>query len=175
VEGWGVLHAVRKPTDSPKSLEVSTSETLNGDTTYQLTFIVRDLVGNTVADGAYASNGQFATNFTTVDTQPPEITYNAPKDGDTGVATDVTVQIYFDEEMDKTTTKNAFSLTTGGTEVNGNISLSSAGVDQWLLEFNPDSALESATSYTMTVGTTAEDIPRNQLAQEFTATFETTG
>jgi len=97
------------------------------------------------------------------DTTPPTVTGNEP----TGTNVPVSTQIHmtFSEIMDQASAESAFSTspaTTGSFRWNGNI-----------MTYTPDSDLASDTTYTVTVGTGAMDLPDNNMLVEHTWDFTT--
>lgn len=99
------------------------------------------------------------------------VSWVEPNDGDTGVSVDATVKVWFFNAMATGTTNDAFSVASSdGTAVEGSISWNDESTE---LTFTPSSALSSATSYVVTVGTGATASNDDTLDAAYTATFQT--
>jgi cell division septation protein DedD len=131
------------------------------ETTYNVTIGTgaEDLAGNPLAE-------EFVWNFTTgsdADTTPPTVTANTPTGTDVPVST--VISVTFDEAMNETSAEDAFSIdpsVTGSVSWDGN-----------MMTFTPDSNLVYDTTYNVTIGTGAEDLAGNPLAEEFVWNFTT--
>jgi len=135
--------------------------------TATITTGVTDLAGN-----ALAANKVWA--FTTVappDTTPPTIVSVAPADAATGVATGSPIAARFSEAMDSGTfTGTTFTLASGGTAIDGSVSLSSDGKTA---TFTPTAALPYGSSVTATITTGVTDLAGNALAANKVWAFTT--
>jgi subtilisin family serine protease len=104
------------------------------------------------------------------DIAPPTVMSVSPGDGATGESPGTKVTATFSEEMEKTATQDAFSLTpTGGTApVSGSFTWS-----ETRMTFTPNAPLAEGTGYTARVGTGARDASGNALSTEMTWSFKT--
>ncbi len=98
---------------------------------------------------------------------PPTVTGTSPADGATDIAITSTASLTFSEGMDTTSTEGAFSIVP-----------SVAGTFGWntgntVLTFTPSSDLAYSTTYTVTVGTGAQDAAGNPLASAASFGFTT--
>ncbi|MGQ9630861.1 MAG: Ig-like domain-containing protein [bacterium] len=97
------------------------------------------------------------------DFTPPKVTGSRPGNDERGVAETTNIEVTFSEEMNKETAQAAFSLSPGG-----------EGLFTWkgkTLVFDPDEDLEPGTTYTIAVGTAAEDRAGNGLEEVYIAQF----
>ncbi|KAF5415525.1 MAG: hypothetical protein C5S48_05715 [Candidatus Methanogaster sp.] len=93
----------------------------------------------------------------------PTVTANTPTGTDVPVST--VVSATFDEAMNETSVKDAFSIdpsVTGSVSWDGNT-----------MTFTPDADLAYETTYNVTIGTGAEDLAGNNLAEDFVWNFTT--
>jgi len=97
------------------------------------------------------------------DTTAPTVTGNMPTGTDVSVSTVITVT--FDEAMNMTSAEGAFSI---NASVNG-----SFGWDGYTMTFDPDNDLAYETTYEVTLGTGANDLAGNSLAESFVWNFTT--
>jgi hypothetical protein len=103
-----------------------------------------------------------------VDAAPPEVTTAVPADGDTDVALDASVCLFFSKRMVTASAEGAFSI---APEVQGGFEWSQ--LDS-LICFIPQAPLAADTLYTITMDTTARDTEAQPMAQAHTVTFRTT-
>jgi hypothetical protein len=140
------------------------------------TSTVTDLAGNALASALTFSFTADPADFTA-----PSISLITPANNTTGVRTDAPITITFNEAMLSSTisatsikvTRNSFvSVETGSTvlaqDVAGTITLNGATAT-----FTPTAALSFGRDFTITVGTSAQDLLRNALAAGQTANFVT--
>ncbi len=120
-------------------------------------------------DGGSASDSAVVTVMTGPDTTAPAVTSAIPAHGSANVSLNPSIQIVFSEDMDeRTLTDTSFQLIGPGGPVSG----SRAYANRTAI-FTPDTALQAATSYTITVTQAAADLAGNGLAQTFNAAFTT--
>ena len=104
--------------------------------------------------------------WTVYDTTPPTVSSTSPSNGATNVPVTIDIEITFSEDMDKTATEGAFS-----------ISPCVAGTKSWpannILRFDPGSDLAYITSYTVTISTAAKDLAGNNMEAEHSFSFTT--
>ena len=99
------------------------------------------------------------------DTTLPAITAVYPLDSATGVVTSSIIRVAYSEEMNQTSAEGAFSINpsvTGTFSWRGNV-----------MTFSPDTDLDEATVYVITVGTGAKDLAGNPLASVYTWSWRT--
>ncbi|MDY6966369.1 MAG: LamG-like jellyroll fold domain-containing protein [Halobacteriota archaeon] len=97
------------------------------------------------------------------DTTPPTITDNSPTGTDVAIETDISVT--FNESMNTTSAENSFE-----------ISPSASGSFSWSgneMTFDPTSDLSYEQTYTVAIGTGAEDMAGNNLESEYSWNFTT--
>ena len=103
------------------------------------------------------------TISTSQDTTPPTITANTPTGTDVPVST--VISVTFDEAMNQASAEGAFFIdppVTGSFGWAGNT-----------IAFTPGADLAYSTTYNVTIGTIAEDLAGNPLADDFTWGFTT--
>lgn len=140
---------------------------LTPNTTYtaSITTGAKDLAGNALPS---AYTWQFTTG--TTDTSAPAITNTIPADGDTGVATNNSIEAFFSDELDPSTVNTTtFTLMQGTTPVAGTVTYN--GQDAAI--FNPSSDLSPNTDYTANITTGVTDSAGNPMANAFSWTFTT--
>jgi methionine-rich copper-binding protein CopC len=140
------------------------SSPLESATEYTATITTgaEDLAGN-------ALESDHVWSFTTADSIAPTVTSTNPADGATNVASDTDITATFSEAMNPTTvTSSTFTLEQGGTPVPGNVTYAGTTAT-----FAPNSPLESATEYTATITTGAEDLAGNGLESDHVWSFTT--
>ena len=137
---------------------------LSASTVYQVQ------LGTYAKDASGTSmSGPFNSSFRTVpDTIPPGITSVNPVHLAGGVLPDANIVIAFSELMDKASVQSAFSLSEGTFVLAGTISWSGS-----VMTFAPSSYLSRDTPYTLTIGSTAQDLAGNTMAREFNSSFAT--
>lgn len=105
------------------------------------------------------------------DITPPTVISTAPERDALGVLLNRTLTVTFSEPMDPDTlTMTSFAVFDGATAVPGTVSYSGVSAT-----FDPDSDLESGTTYTAVVRESATDVAGNPLAADYTWTFTTGG
>jgi hypothetical protein len=123
-----------------------------------------DLVGNPLSTAV-----TFTFTTTAADRTPPTISSITPANNVTGVRTDAAITITFSEPMlGSTITATTIQVTSAGVAVDGTLTLAGN-----VATFTPASALAFGTSYTITVGTGAQDQLRNALSTGQTVNFVT--
>lgn len=113
------------------------------------------------------SNEVRATPTTVDDPTRPTVRTTAPQDGATGVGTNVNIAIIFSKPMDEMSTEAAVTIEPA---VDCGFTWTSAGTR---LTCAPVANLTPSQSYTVTIGTGAEDRDGNNLASAKTFTFTT--
>ena len=182
-------------TDITVTFSEKVQYTLNIETSDGM--VVRDWSGNRETSYTVAWNGTYETNGTQVpdgtytlnltvtnettelsgdnrtetivvssgdDTIAPTVTAKTPTGADVSVSTAISVT--FSEAMNTTSTEDAFSITPD--VVAGSISW-----DGCVMTFTPDGDLAYETTYNVTIGTGAEDLDGNNLAEDFVWNFTT--
>ncbi len=143
---------------------------LDINTAYRATITnaVKDLAGNEL-ENDYV--WEFTTGAT-ADSTAPTITSTNPADADTSVALNKTITATFSEEMDPLTITTANYMVTGPgvTSVTGVVAYD-LGTN--VVSFNPDSNLDTNTTYTATITTNVEDLAGNALATDTVWEFTT--
>ena len=141
------------------------------DTSYQvvLTTAARTLAGVSLAT-------PFAWTFSTaltLDTSAPLVSFTAPADGDTAVATNRKVIATFNEAMDPLTLTGASLSVVGPAGLVAGLVTYAAASDA--ATFTPAVPLDTSTTYTVTVHAVpaVTDLAGNLLAGDFTWTFTT--
>ncbi|RJQ52684.1 MAG: hypothetical protein C4521_09665, partial [Actinobacteria bacterium] len=114
------------------------------------------------------------TDTITLDTRPPSVTSRAPAPGASGVATDTSVEIGFDEALDPASvTTESITLARESDGANVAATLTRPASNSVLL--TPDAALSWATTYTVTVNTGVADQAGNGLEVKQAWSFTTSG
>ena len=132
---------------------------------------VKDLAGNSLA-------AQFVSTFTTIavsDNTPPTIVSRTPGIGATGVATNTTVTVTFNEAMDATTintTTISLKPSAGGSNIAATVTCNTPA-PCLTGTLTPTAPLLNDTNYTVTVTTGVKDVAGNALAAQATWTFTT--
>ena len=98
-----------------------------------------------------------------IESVPVSITAHLPTG--TNVPVDIMITVTFSKAMNQNSAQNAFSISPS---VSG-----SFGWDENKMIFYPDSKLDYETTYTITIGTTAEDLVGNNLGSEYFWQFTT--
>ena len=106
----------------------------------------------------------------TLDTQIPDITDVQPEDGSKDVEVTTTITLTFTEEMDESSTEDAFGLLMGNDEVSGTTTWSSSGKR---LTFTPTEELSKGATYRVVVSLAAQDLAGNGLDDDMEFSFET--
>ncbi|NLI75288.1 MAG: hypothetical protein GX442_02455 [Candidatus Riflebacteria bacterium] len=127
--------------------------------------------GVTVTTAATSMTGSrlavpFLATFTTE--AAPAVAAVTPAAGATGIATDATIRVQFNKEMNHLAAEQAFSLVAGTGPITGTFSWE--GLTQ---VFRPGSPLPASATLGVTVDTTARDTRDNALATRFSSTFQT--
>jgi hypothetical protein len=125
----------------------------------------------TVVAGAAAASGttlalDYTFRFTTKAAEPPSVVDVDPANGATDVPVNSTVTVTFSKLMTQSATEGAFSLSPA---VAGTFSWPAAN----RMTFTPTGELSGDTSYTVTVGTGAQDEEGQALWQAQSSTFTT--
>jgi len=105
-------------------------------------------------------------NMIAVDATVPTITETDLKDGDIGISTSAIISITFSETMDQRSVETAFS----------SVPTLPSGTFGWAentMTFTPDTSLNEATQYVITVGIGAKDLTGNPLASAYTFSWRT--
>lgn len=108
-----------------------------------------------------------------VDSRSPSVVLTSPKDGETEVSPESVIEVYFSEEMNRTSVMNSFSVESGGKRV--------AGVFEWdtsgrVVKFKPsDGMFKTNSVYWVNITRGAKDnsTPGNNLEKDITIRFET--
>jgi hypothetical protein len=102
--------------------------------------------------------------FTTEDVTKPEISSTSPTKNAQNVLLDTSISISFSEAMDESSVENAITaeFSYGTPSWNGN-----------RITLTPSEDLDYSTEYTISVGTTAEDLAGNRMASKYTFRFTT--
>ncbi len=103
------------------------------------------------------------------DTDAPTVVSTDPTDAATGFALNRNIDVVFSETLDPASVNSdSFTLTMGGTAVQGTVSYSNK-----LVTFQPANNLAASTIYTATLTTAVTDLATNALAADYSWTFET--
>ncbi len=103
----------------------------------------------------------------TVDNTPPRIASSSPRNGDEGVARDTSITINFNEGMNRTSVRNALSISPTF------YFITNWNSDNTTLTLIPMENLTNATTYTIVVNNSAKDLAGNTLAEDFILSFYT--
>lgn len=153
--------------DSDEKTVHLTTQTPMGVLPYELHIMgVQDVSGNVIETGAMSS----FTGSQDPDVTAPTIVDHTPGAGQTDVGVGQSVQVQFSEPMDYPTILSAFSWETGGTQVPHEVDTDDGNI----FIFSALRALETSTTYTVTIDGTARDWAGNPLATT-TWSFTTTG
>jgi len=144
------------------NLTIVIMETLLEATQYRVTVMgtAIDMAG-TKLDGNNdgASGDRFSFTFMTeggiVAASPPVILSVFPANNATIPVEGVYILVAFSEAMNHTSVESAFSFKNSSAEINGSFTWNPTGK---ILRFTPTGALEYNTTYTVTVGGTAQDL-----------------
>ena len=133
---------------------------LDEATLYEVTISTdaEDSAGTPLAD-------DYIWSFTTGDFTPPTVVSVSPLDLAIDVVLGDSIVVTFSESMDTIAVESAFSIDSLVT-----------GVFSWVdsvLTFTPDSDLDEATLYEVTISTDAEDSAGNPLAEDYVWSFTT--
>lgn len=125
---------------------------------------VRDAAGNPMASN-------FLFSFHTEDHTPPIITSRSPSPGSSGIATNATVRIGFNEAMTASTINSStLSLSAGGSPVAGSVAYDP---NTNIATFTPSSPLANNQVYSVLVTTGARDLAGNGVAANDLFSFTT--
>ena len=114
-------------------------------------------------DAAPNTSPASAARTITVDTAAPTVTDRSPLADATGVAVDVTVTAELSEALDPATVSaTSVTLVAGSTAVPASVDYDEL-TDT--ISLNPDADLEPGTTYTVSLGTTIEDLAGNALSR----------
>jgi hypothetical protein len=103
------------------------------------------------------------------DSEGPTLVSVSPSDGASGVSIDQDITATFSEEIDPlSVTSGSFSVSSGGNQVSGSLSISGRTVS-----FSPSSSLAFETVYTITAATSITDLANNRLTTSGRSTFTT--
>ena len=151
------LHALKDGADGPNSVYAYSSTNVFPTETYQSEGYFVDVVFNT-------TNGP--------DTNPPVIKSVSPANGASGVFTNATVLVTFNEALDSSTVNATnFVLKTGsGSSVPASVSYSAAALTVTL---TPSATLAYSTPYTVTVKAGIKDLTGNATTSDYTSSFTT--
>jgi hypothetical protein len=141
---------------------------LSGPTGYTLavTTGAKDLAGNSLAS-------PFTSSFTTADVTPPTVGSTSPVSGSVGVLITSVVTVTFSEAMNPSTINTSTITLKRGPAPDieeGTVTYNAA---TRTATFTPTFELPYNSPYTITVTTGARDVAGNQLASNFTSTFQT--
>ena len=123
-----------------------------------------------ISDSDGNSKTEYSDNIV-VDSRPPVVVAISPKNGEENVSLDTSIEIYFSEEMNKTSVINALTVECNGEEVSGEI--------KWYgnyMEFVPEGGyLKPRSKYWINISANAKDnsTPGNRLKESFSAYFST--
>jgi len=135
----------------------------NGTTVPDGTYTVNVTGVNTTTGLSVINTSETITVSTGADTTAPTVDANTPIGTDVSASTAISVT--FSEAMNTTSAEDAFSITPAV-----------AGLFSWAgdaMTFTPDADLVYDTTYNVTIGTGAEDLAGNNLAEEFSWNFTT--
>ncbi|MCK4459798.1 MAG: Ig-like domain-containing protein, partial [Methanosarcinales archaeon] len=118
---------------------------------------------NTTTGLCVINTSETITVVTSGDTTAPTVTNNTPTGTDVVISTTITAT--FSEAMNQTSAEDAFSISPA---VNGSL-----GWDNDTMTFTPDADLVYDTTYSITIGTGAEDLAGNALAVDHVWDFAT--
>jgi hypothetical protein len=118
---------------------------------------------NTTTQLSVINTSETITVVTSGDTTAPTVTNNTPTGTDVVISTTITAT--FSEAMNQTSAEDAFSISPA---VNGSL-----GWDNDTMTFTPDADLVYDTTYSITIGTGAEDLAGNALAVDHVWDFAT--
>ena len=133
-------------------------------TTYTavITTRAKDVAGN-------ALESNYVWTFTTADIVPPTVISTVPIDSSYRVSVESSITGLFSEIMDSLTITSAtMVLRQGGVSIAGVVSYSGVTAT-----FDPTNTLASATTYTATITTGAEDVAGNPMTANYVWTFTT--
>ncbi len=103
------------------------------------------------------------------DTDAPTVVSTDPTNAATGFALNRNIHAVFSETLDPASVNSdSFTLTMGGTPVQGTVSYSNK-----LVTFNPVNNLAASTTYTATLTMAVTDLATNALTADYIWTFET--
>lgn len=119
-----------------------------------------------------ASGSPLQQAFTYVfTTAPAGVNYLSPVSGERNVERTTAVVINFTTAMDTTVTVKAIKLTKSGDTTGIPVTFSVVGT--YVMQFNPSSALDSLTEYTISIDTTAADIYGSAMPAAWSSSFTT--
>ncbi len=127
-----------------------------------------DGIGDTPYDVLGAGSKDWYPLMDSVNISAPIIENTTPNDGSGNVSVNPQISITFSNEMNKTATENATSMSGGVTPSN----FTWSNGDQ-TMTFNPSLTLDSETTYTVNVSTDAKDLLENQLQLDYQFSFTT--
>jgi hypothetical protein len=131
--------------------------------TATITTVVKDALGNAMANN-------YTWSFTTTTANPTVISTD-PANNANSVAVNKTITATFSTPMDATTINVlSYILTQGGNQVFGTVTYTGSTAS-----FNPSSNLINGTLYTASITTAAKDVAGNSLTNNYTWTFTTVG
>ncbi|UCD92695.1 MAG: Ig-like domain-containing protein [Methanobacteriota archaeon] len=119
--------------------------------------------------------GSHVSGIFAIDSTPPIVNSNLPVDGESNVATNANIIVFWSEAMNTTATEGAFLLSDNATwtPVSGFFSWSPNGT---VMTFDPDSDLQPNNWYTANFSTSAKDesYPGNTMLSAYSWSFRTT-
>ncbi len=131
---------------------------------YEWSNAMRDINGNGLNGG-----GARFTSSASVHTASPAVLVTNPPNGDTGVPTNLMVQILFDEPVQASSVGGVTLTPSGGSSLSLTTALTNANQTLTLI---PPALLKPSTAYTLTIAGIV-DVANNALAAPVTVTFTT--
>ncbi|MBE0514022.1 ice-binding family protein [Sulfurimonas sp.] len=119
--------------------------------------------------GCGGGGGGTTITETTEVSATPVVLSTAPLNGDDNVTLNTNIAALFNKELNQTTvSKTTFTLKSGATAVDGNVSYANNA-----MIFNPDADLTASTEYNATITTGVTDSEGNALAADYVWSFTT--
>jgi hypothetical protein len=140
---------------------------LSGPTGYTLTVTTgaKDLAGNSLAS-------PFTSSFTTADATPPTVGSTSPVNGSVGVLITSVVTVTFSEPMNPATINTSTITVKRGPAPDVDEGTVTYDAATRTATFTPTFEFPYNSPYTITVTTGVKDVAGNQLASNFTSTFQ---
>lgn len=127
--------------------------------------------GDDVSVSLFHQGGLLSVSYVKIPPRrPPRIVRTTPDKGRIDVALDITIEVVFTEPIDKSTIASSLRLLRNGEPVAGIVRVSANGL---IAEFDPETALESNTLYTLTLTQGLRDLDGDELAEPALVEFRT--